>query len=513
MKQIFYFLWALVLIFTACTSYLYNDSDVKIVYSDSEFLDSQEASYVALKFADDYLQRTKSLNHFVQDVFPLLTDNNSVLAYAVNFVNGGYTIISGTKKYYPVIAYSSEGSLSKQILDECHNFNCLMTLTKADIVNCIDNKYSIDSIAIHLIEQSWNQYDVSHSYVYAGNNTYSSSHIYWYGQERTKAMNSSFTDPSRIMSQDLNQFNNIVLQDYSKSEILSAGIIENFRRENETLKSNYRRAGLSTDLVASYFWNEFHKEQSTFDTGELVSTLWDQTEPYNRFNTDRTDFPGLKQPLGCVTVAVAQIINYYTFPDNLVRKEGITRYTEYIDWSETQYPYLYQNDTNNKEIPKLLRFVNQGVHTVNGNTGSSSNITNAMDFLKLNGYSVQRKTGINTTEWINELKQFRPIYVRGRQTNESFGHAFICNGYREVSTPVELELKSTNSLAASDYSSNPYYTIKRLKGSSVHPSTMFFCFNLGWGQDYPNCWIVKPVSSIEVYGQNFEEIEYLLISL
>lgn len=471
----------------------------------SEKITTKDAGMLAKLFVRETFPDTKASSESeIKNVFPIKGDNNERLAYVVNFGNGGYNIVSANRKYLPIIAFNDTGELKEKDFTEGTPFKFYFDIIAQDIIAVTENDAVMDSTSMN-IERQWEHYDsLAHNstMLYSGGN-----HIYWYGQERTNAMNSPF---NYLMSQDLQKYNSLTVQSYSGTRMLSDAEIKNYESENNLIKVNYAAAGLSSAHVASYFWNEYHKNYIVYNSYPLVYTKWHQHEPYNKYNPDRTDIEGLKQPAGCVTLAVSQILNYYSSPQTLKRKSGNRTYSLDIDWTKTQCEELGVNDSN-EEIPKLIRFVNLGVDTENGNTGSGSNIDKAKSFFQLNGYDVEKGEGVNTNLWENEIRNGRPVYVRGYDVNAGEGHAFICCGYKEVSQIVTLELKATKSFEVSTFTYNPYKVVQSLKGEKVYSSTVYFCFNWGWGYDLEKCWITKPLSTIDYGANSFADVKYLLV--
>lgn len=472
----------------------HQDVHTTTTFLQNEYLTEAEAAFVATYFTNGNAIISKSAHSKeIDNVFPLLEDNGLVLAFAVNFKGGGYNVISGTQKYSPIIAYSESGHISPTFQYDNSGFTFWMNnIIRNDIQQRIKDYSDTDSLA-RINQAQWQGYSKIATQSPASTYSYSlsMSHIYWYGQERTRLMNKNFTDAARMMSQDLHRYNSLVAASYAIGNKLSDSEISNYMAQNSLLKHNYEMAGMSSSNVSSYFWTEYGEKFVRFDTGELISTRWHQFEPYNNLNPDKTDGSGEKQPAGCVTIAVAQIMNYHRFPQLLKRKEGLSSYTMDIDWNKTNVNELEPNSTNT-EIPKFIHFVNLGVKTDNGDDGSGSTIKKAQKFFELNDYTAEIYEFLDLNVLERELRAGRPVYVRGFDKNGG-GHAFICCGYRDNARKVVLELKSTNSLEAADYNYNPYYTVKNIEGREIANDSEYFCFNWGWEPDGRNPWIIKPV--------------------
>ena len=77
-----------------------------------------------------------------------------------------------------------------------------------------------------------------------------------------------------------------VRETFPDTKASSESEIKNYESENNLIKVNYAAAGLSSAHVASYFWNEYHKNYIVYNSYPLVYTKWRQHEPYNKYNPD-----------------------------------------------------------------------------------------------------------------------------------------------------------------------------------------------------------------------------------
>ena len=94
----------------------------------------------------------------IDNVLPLLSDDNQTLAYAVNFKGGGYNIVSATQKYSPIIGFSEKGSIQQDYREENPGLAFWLDFLKGDIVYQINKNDDSDSIAI-MNRMLWREYE------------------------------------------------------------------------------------------------------------------------------------------------------------------------------------------------------------------------------------------------------------------------------------------------------------------------------------------------------------------
>lgn len=187
----------------------------------------------------------------------------------------------------------------------------------------------------------------------------------------------------------------------------------------------------------------------------LLNTTWDQGSPYNR----QCPAPqyGSRPPAGCVAVATAQIMKYWSHPatgygSHSYACEGFG--TLEADFSATTYdwanmPNLLTSATATSQVNAVAQLIyHVGVavemeYATDANSGSSAtshsngshSLVCAENGLKYNfKYSpllhTEHKADHTDSSWLallrSELDALRPVYYTGRGGG---GHAFVCDGY------------------------------------------------------------------------------------
>lgn len=181
----------------------------------------------------------------------------------------------------------------------------------------------------------------------------------------------------------------------------------------------------------------------------FVETKWGQGSPYNAMTPV---INGKNAPTGCVATAMAQILNYYKYPE---RSEGISYYTVGEDDTDIRYEFnttfrwdciktsyvdnSTYDDTAVEAVGELMRDCGYSVKMHYGQNSSGAQTTNAtLGFTRNMGlqegylhYAVREFYTDN--EWMEiiqtELTAGRPILYGGVDGNS--GHAFVFSGIAE----------------------------------------------------------------------------------
>lgn len=188
----------------------------------------------------------------------------------------------------------------------------------------------------------------------------------------------------------------------------------------------------------------------TGSVAPLLKTKWDQETPYNNSCTHN----GMKLLTGCVATAMAQVMNYYQYPDRGIGSHSYT--VNYSDWGTVTYSsnfeeHIYDwgnmldsytsgySDKQASAVALLMRdcgiSTNMTYRTYNS-TAYTSAIANALK----NYFSYSQSTyylyrpNIDQETWLNkvytELSNGHPICYAGSPTSAgTTGHAFVLDGY------------------------------------------------------------------------------------
>lgn len=181
----------------------------------------------------------------------------------------------------------------------------------------------------------------------------------------------------------------------------------------------------------------------------LIETKWHQEAPYN--NDIQKDANGNPYLVGCVAIAMTQIMRYHKYPtvgkgSNTYSMNGETLSADFsaspYQWNKMLpiYDKGKYTDEEAKAVSELMRQVGISVN-MDYKPGFSSSYTKSAQnaLIKYFGYNpnMNRYTRnfYSEQEWMDmvfsELSQHRPIYYSGNDRNWENGHAFVIDGYNQ----------------------------------------------------------------------------------
>ncbi len=187
----------------------------------------------------------------------------------------------------------------------------------------------------------------------------------------------------------------------------------------------------------------------------LMTTLWDQLEPYNRFCPISNG--GDRCYTGCVATALAQVLNYHKTPEHGYGQRTIYYHSTavsadfentYYDWDNMldEYNYGGYSDTEATAVATLMRDCGVAANMEYGGSAEAGSGAYSQDaaegmatyFGFADARCVERDNYYTGTklytdaEWMdmvfNELNENGPIYYGGADSWQG-GHAFVIHGY------------------------------------------------------------------------------------
>ena len=179
----------------------------------------------------------------------------------------------------------------------------------------------------------------------------------------------------------------------------------------------------------------------------LIKTLWEQSRDYN----DKVPVKCTKNeeaPVGCVAVAVGQMLAYYkkpaVFKGRTMHWNDMTKVDAGAMFSSIDNYSVGSNPTAVEDIQHLLAYLGDGdlLNMDYGCGSSGSNIVKAIEtFIEL-GYIVAQQSDYNNDLVVQQIVNNNPVYIRGKSKKKEHrllginfyntydgGHAWLLDGY------------------------------------------------------------------------------------
>jgi hypothetical protein len=175
----------------------------------------------------------------------------------------------------------------------------------------------------------------------------------------------------------------------------------------------------------------------------LLLTNWNQGFPYNEFCPEDASGPGGHALVGCVAIAMAQVMKYYNFP---AQGSGSSSYyadgygTQTANYGNTNYEFYNMPNVGHESNPSLAEFLYHcgvGAKMNYGPDGSGAWVTTACEamethFKYASSWEYDSRSSYTDAQWKalikDEIDNLRPMIYVGYTS--SMGHAWNCDGYQ-----------------------------------------------------------------------------------
>lgn len=179
----------------------------------------------------------------------------------------------------------------------------------------------------------------------------------------------------------------------------------------------------------------------TIKRGPYITVQWGQKSPYNN---EAPIVNGVNCPTGCVATTIAQILSYYQHPTSLTIDYETPSYVMDIQWetinmhkSNRYSQCLCTNPSvTHSLIAKLFRQIGEDVNMNYNLDGSGATDRYAKYALNKYGYTCDNFQQYQSAVVANSLLKRRLVYMSGVDEEENRGHAWIIDGYKEISTTM-----------------------------------------------------------------------------
>lgn len=356
-------------------------------------LTPEEASIVAYISRYGSVATKGALASDIERVEAICDVIGDTLMYVVQYANHqGYTVVSATKNYYPVLVDVEQGVYDEEVIAQCG-----ASLFYKSYREAITSSKNQSEEVLAQMRQQWCQYE-SHP---------SSSIIL------LKSANEELID----------------LVESSIEEWIAEGYEYSFLFEG---KPEYMPQEVFDQWVE--IARDLGNENYDYMANSVI--LLQATPPYYQcdpmLSTEWGQFPIILPGhsvfesfmLGCGPIAVGQIMAYHRFPST-------------YNWDEICHQDSFHDTTRFflKELAIEMCDVNSF-----GPDYSVSNIEEMRSYLRSQRYTLS-KVSHNAASVRNSLQNQRPVLMVGRNANEELGHAWVCDGFRRYPTDLRYTLK------------------------------------------------------------------------
>lgn len=335
--------------------------------------------------------RTQSRQYTISTIIDKL---GNPAIYVINYADdSGFVLVSATKKFTPVLAYSQSGNYSIAGLapDGVRSW-------QNGMISAIAAVDSLPNDSTDRYVDQWNGYTQLDTSATA---------------EINPNIGEEDFDPDKVYQQ-------------KEAEFIKAGYIIHHIGD-EVITGDHAideqlRGEAEYDTYPDYRWQNYAIVlEWTVSTDETVNNFmqskWGQgssTIPaiYNNdYNQYCPVIDGKCALAGCVPVAIGQIMRYYEYPGNLG------------NWDDM--PYLYATTTT----AKLLRAIGDATNVQYSLEGSGSTLSSAVSYL--NKYFSTQTYNYSFDLVFDNITEKKPVFLKATLTDtegHKGGHAFLCTG-------------------------------------------------------------------------------------
>lgn len=401
-----------------------------------------------------------------------ISEDGQNLMYVFNYEGGGFVIVGSTRNYYPILAYSDEGSFILQ--DDMGPVDVWLDETKVSI----KNSGSLDNDTKAQMQNLWSRYDGT--YVDPAQALLSSRRP----QTRSAGEDSCWARIDRLQSLYGSEgwtFNSLSNAEYYFDEWGFEDLYDQI-----CYSATQNHSALNETVIGYKYGDE-----TTTQIGPLIGTEWYQGSPFGHLCPN-----GIA---GCGPVAAGQVMFFYQYPDTLSWSN------ETFTWNDI--PSNFIDDINNLsptyKHSQLMMLLGQEFNVSYMPNSTSCSVNALVQGMLLLGYFAYSES-YNVINTRNELfNNQRPLIMRGVDTSTNKGHFWVCEGAKEMLVNQLVFYTENQPYGAGTFTQGMY--------SHNNPGTeggiLYLYFYMNWGKgglmDYhPNGWFIS--NNVSIGGSNYQ---------
>lgn len=411
----------------------------------------EKAQSVASHFIASQAQSfTKNSEISVKNIDEIKSDNGRTLMYIINYAPEGFVIVSATKDYYPILAFSDKGNYSVEKSEIANHI--WLDKTKIAVTQSADLS---DSIKLGM-RTLWSSYSEGVAAKANGNAVTKAP-----GWDELSPMEQVFQLRIAELQAELGDGFHF----HRLSDIFELGEFPDdygaylhycqMARDVES-PLEYTIVGISGGTIAN-------------TVGPLITTQWQQEAG---FNTLCDNPPG--EPAGCAPIAIAQIMKFHEYP--------------------TTYDWDQMHNTAATTASRIL------IRDIQRQTGQSATEDEIEDAVQHFGYNTSMQ-GYNEQVLIDEIQSnHQPVLMTGiLSTSNSLGHAWVCDGIQDIHSASGYFI---DFYVGGEYTSLEFAPSKEDMIIASSPIYEYFHINWGWGpyDANANAWYLPDDAFSTTYG-------------
>ncbi len=333
--------------------------------------------------------------------FETIEKDGTNYMYIFNFTKGGFVIVGGSKDYYPILAYSENGSFDKT------NYNIGLVNWIDETSSALANSSQLPDSFKQKMKEFWDEYQDD-----IGTSRTALSKII--KKVPTAGQQACWDRCEELLSKYDGQGWKFAPLEYAQQDFEALGLGDYYNDLCYSAKFNHSELGSS--VVG---WKKVHETQTV---QPLIPKHWHQGPPFNNLCDN--------QPAGCGAVALSQILYYYKYPQRL-SFNNIS-----FTWSE------YESDTNN--VAKLIKITGEYINTHYSSNFSWATPGDMLNGIKKLGYKVSEYNydthGVENAVFYNK----QPVIMLANADDLSFlpsplkylgnSHYWVCHGVKRLIT-------------------------------------------------------------------------------
>ncbi len=342
-----------------------------------------------------------SIEKRVKNIMPVVNNEGLPILYAINFEEGGFTLVSASKKYYPIVGESENGLFDDEIYKT--GISILLEEYKQDIAKCA----ALPKDSTVLFRALWGQYIKRPEIESQAIKTV----------QTRDGLLSILSDSQAEWAE--NGFNYQSLSEGCPDGLPSSTYNDFCLTAQSLMNTEYADDYMDLSFILSPDPDYYYQK------GPLVTSCWNQWYPYNTYTP--TNQYGNHYPLCCLTVALGQIMRFHEWPQS-------------YSWSSMP------NSGYSTVTAQFLKDVGEAINT--DYTDSSSSLADVISALDEEyDYHYDAYYYHDLTRLFNSVAHDRPVIMSGLDSSGE-GHAWICDGfrrYRNANSVFILMILSTSS--------------------------------------------------------------------